>query len=181
MSFVDEKMSINCTSWWGPSLARDESRLRLRHTKEQPFIIYTHKLQVSAFELQTVINVLSPTNNNHVRRYFQRLLRFLLTYLFATLKVSICNVSLCSRDIQMLLPVHTPNQTDWPQSYSHLGRLLLRDIPHLPLLRCFILNYSDNPPKCSDFSRDWASVSWIKTRRTEFLPCRIILLITIPT
>lgn len=136
------------------SLARDKSHLRLWHTKEQLFIIYIFVLKVSAFLLQTAMNVLSLTNNNHVLGYFQLLLRFLFTYLFATFKVSICNVSLCSRDIQMLLPVHTPNQTDWPQSHSSPGRQLLRGVSHHLCLNHLLLNDSVYPLKCSDFCTD---------------------------
>lgn len=115
--------------------------------------LYIHRLQVSAFQLQSAMNVLSLVNNNHVLRYFQ-LLRFLCTYLSVTLKVSICNVYLCSRDINMLLPVHTLNQTDWPQSDSNLGRQLLRGISHLLFLSHLIWNDSAYPLKCSDFCTD---------------------------
>lgn len=151
--FVDEKMSIYCANWWWSSLARDKSHLRLWRSKEQLFIIHIHKLQVSAFQLQPAVNVPSLANDNHVLLYFQ-LLRFLFTYLFVTLKVSICIVSLCCRVIQMLLPVQTPNQTDWPQSVSSLGRQLLRGIPHLPFLSHLIPNDSAYPLKRSDFCTD---------------------------
>lgn len=154
MVSVGEKMSIDCTSWWESSLARDKSHLRLWHTKEQLFVIHILILKVSAFLLQTAMNALSLTNHNHVLGYFQLLLRFLFTYLSATFKGSICNVSLCSRDMQMLLPVHTPNQTDWLQNESNPGRQLLRGVSHHLCPNHLLLNCSVYPLKCSDFCTD---------------------------
>lgn len=145
MFFADEKISIDCTGWWGSSLAKDRSPRRWWHPKALPFVIDIHELQVSAFQLQTAMNVPSPANNNHVLRCFKRLLRFLLTYLSVTLQVSICNVSLCSRHTQMLIPAHSPNHTDWPQSDSDVGRELLGGISHLPFLSHLIWNGSPYP------------------------------------
>lgn len=117
--FVDEKMRIYCSIWWGSSLVWDERHLCL--TREQFFIIYIHQLQLYAFQLQSAMNVLC---------YFQ-LLRFLFTYLLVTLKVSICNESLssCSRDTQMSLPVHSLNQRDWLQSHPYPGGALKKFLP----------------------------------------------------
>lgn len=112
----------------------------------------------------------SLADNNRLLGFFQLLLSFLFTYLFATFKVSISNVSLCSRDIQMLLPVHTPNQTDWLQSDSSPQTTLRRCLPP-PMFEPFVIKWLNLSSKMLRFLHRLSTVKHqchgLNTRREE--------------